>query len=148
MTTPEQQAREMLGRMKVEHADYYSAGDLIELANLIAERDALKAELVAIKQGTVEPVAWGQLGTMNGKTYLRGNWDRRPYPPPLSLIKSLALVPLYTRPCVPLTNEQIWSLAGPHITYYQFGEATHRDINCLELARALEAAHNIKGAKP
>lgn len=145
MTTPEQQAREMLGRMKVEHADYYSAGDLIELANLIAKCDALKAELAAIKCAG-EPVAWvvtseKQDGTRHTYALMGREKDVR------DACDFGEPIPLYPRPCVPLTNEQVWSIAGPHITHYQFGEATHRDINCLAFARAIEAAHNIKGAE-
>lgn len=45
MSTPEQQAREMLGRMGFTAADFFSAGDLVELANLIERSDALLAEL-------------------------------------------------------------------------------------------------------
>jgi len=39
--TAEQQARDMLERMGVEDAQSFSTGDLVELANLIAERDYL-----------------------------------------------------------------------------------------------------------
>lgn len=46
--TAEQKARDMLERMGVEDAQSFSAGDLVELANLIAERDALKASLQAM----------------------------------------------------------------------------------------------------
>lgn len=42
-----------------------------------------------------EPVAWGQLGTLNGKTYLRMAYDRTPYPPPADVVRNLNLVPLY-----------------------------------------------------
>ena len=143
MTTPEQQARQMLSRMKVEHADYYSAGDLVELAALIAERDALKAELAAIK-GAGEPVAWGQLGMLNGKTYLRENWDRSPYPPPPSIVKNLNLVPLYTRPCVPLTDKQIFASEEIRAANAEIGLLFS---SLLKLVRAIEAAHNIKGVK-
>lgn len=34
MNTPEQEARDMLERMEVEGAQSFSAGDLVELANL------------------------------------------------------------------------------------------------------------------
>lgn len=37
MKSAEQQIREMLGRAGVENPETYSAGDLVELANLIAE---------------------------------------------------------------------------------------------------------------
>lgn len=39
--TAEQQARDMLERMGVDQAENFSAGDLVELANLIADRDHL-----------------------------------------------------------------------------------------------------------
>jgi hypothetical protein len=43
--TAEQQARDMLERMGVSEAQIYTAGDLVELANLIAERDQLATAL-------------------------------------------------------------------------------------------------------
>ena len=51
--TPEQKARDMLERMGVEGAQNFSAGDLVELANLIAEKGDMrqlreKAPLVEI----------------------------------------------------------------------------------------------------
>ena len=45
-----------------------------------------------------EPVAWGQLGMMNGKHYLRQKYDREPYPPPPDVARNLMLVPLYLHP--------------------------------------------------
>jgi hypothetical protein len=39
--TAEQKARDLLERMGDENAQGYSAGDIVELANLIAERDHL-----------------------------------------------------------------------------------------------------------
>lgn len=43
----EQQAREMLQRMGIGNAEDFSSGDLVELANVIAERDRLREALVA-----------------------------------------------------------------------------------------------------
>ena len=40
--TPEQEARNILWRLGIDDAPKYTAGDLAELANVIAERDALK----------------------------------------------------------------------------------------------------------
>ena len=40
--TPEQRAREMLARMNVPGAQSMSSGDLVEIANLIAEDDAVE----------------------------------------------------------------------------------------------------------
>lgn len=40
--TPEQEARDMLERMGVEGAQDFTAGDLVELANLIAEVNELR----------------------------------------------------------------------------------------------------------
>jgi hypothetical protein len=40
--TPEQQARDLLERMEIEGAQSFSSGELVELANLIADRDRLK----------------------------------------------------------------------------------------------------------
>ncbi len=42
MITAEQQARDMLDRLGVPDAQTYSSGDLVELANLIAEVDMLR----------------------------------------------------------------------------------------------------------
>lgn len=157
MTTPEQQARQMLGRMKVEHADYYSAGDLVELANLIAENAALKAELAAIN-GAGEPVAClirhrharaRAHAAIDGRNHYSdwSSWEparlsyglavtrpSRVYPDsePIFEIK-----PLYTRPAVPLTDEQIDALWRAPMS----ADWEHR-----EFARAIEAAHGIKGA--
>ncbi|MCK6433380.1 MAG: hypothetical protein HUU30_17630 [Burkholderiaceae bacterium] len=50
--TAEQQARDMLERMGVEGAQNFSAGDLVELANLIAERNHLATVVEFI--GTAE----------------------------------------------------------------------------------------------
>ena len=106
MTTPEQQAREMLERMGIQSAyQRMSAGELVELANLIAERDALKAELEAIK-GAGEPVAWLFKAHKPGKHVVCagltqeavGLW-------PLDQWDYVEETPLYTRPCVPLTDE-------------------------------------------
>src|SRR5689334_6218643 len=44
-TTAEQSARDMLERMGVEDAQSFTSGDLVELANLIAERDRLRTEV-------------------------------------------------------------------------------------------------------
>jgi hypothetical protein len=46
--TPEQTARNMLERMGVDNAQSFTAGDLIELTNLIAQRDALKETVQAL----------------------------------------------------------------------------------------------------
>lgn len=45
-----------------------------------------------------EPVAWGQLGMLNGHTYLRMTYDHSPYPPPPSVVRNLNLVPLFASP--------------------------------------------------
>jgi hypothetical protein len=43
--TAEQKARDMLERMSVEDAQSFSAGDLVELANLIADKERIAAAL-------------------------------------------------------------------------------------------------------
>ncbi len=48
--TAEQQARDLLDRLGVEDAQSYSSGELVELANLIAERDWLKIQLKKLLQ--------------------------------------------------------------------------------------------------
>lgn len=47
--TAEQKAREMLERMGVEDAQDFSAGDLVELANLISARDGAAALVARFK---------------------------------------------------------------------------------------------------
>lgn len=44
-TTPEQQARDILERMEVPGAQLYSAGELVELANIIRDYRALKIKM-------------------------------------------------------------------------------------------------------
>ena len=95
--------------MKVEHADYYSAGDLVELANLIAERDALKAELAAIKQGAGEPAAWANLGDLISAKNGRERYGNQGAPDMHTWSEggpsNYHDTPLYTRPAAPLTDE-------------------------------------------
>ena len=45
--TAEQKARNMLTRLGVEEAQSFSAGDLVELANLIADHDHAKKQIKA-----------------------------------------------------------------------------------------------------
>lgn len=45
MSTPEQHARDLLERLGVERSQEFTAGDLGELANIIAERDSLASRL-------------------------------------------------------------------------------------------------------
>lgn len=45
--TAEQKARDMLERMGVPDAQEYSAGDLVELANLIADADELRQYILS-----------------------------------------------------------------------------------------------------
>lgn len=45
-----------------------------------------------------QPVAWGQIGMLNGHAYLRMAYDRTPYPPPADVVRNLNLVPLYLHP--------------------------------------------------
>ena len=47
--TVEQQARDMLERIGVENAQNFSAGDLVELANLIHENKVLRYEWYRVK---------------------------------------------------------------------------------------------------
>lgn len=99
MTTPEQQAP--IDAL-ISHLDDAAT----HVKALIAERDALKAELAAIKQGAPS-----------------------------------------NRPAVPLTEEQIVDLVRDAGLDWQSGWTLEDDPNrYLLLARAIEAAHNIKGA--
>lgn len=84
-----------------------------------------------------EPVAWGQLGLLNGKPYLRMNYDRTPYPPTASVVRNLNLVPLYTAPTPqrqPLTDEQIKAAVGV---------ISLNEMTAINIARAVEKAHGI-----
>lgn len=58
-TTAEQQARDLLERMDLNDGEEFSAGDVVELANLIEERDRLKAALDFI--GTCAASRGGEL---------------------------------------------------------------------------------------
>ena len=59
----------------------------------------MQAALAAAEvQPVGEPVAWGQLGTLNGRSYLRQAYDRTPYPPSAGVARELNLVPLYAAP--------------------------------------------------
>lgn len=92
MSTPEQQARDMLQRAVMF--------DPKELTNLIAENAALKAELQALR-GSAEPYCY---------VY---EWDtefglvQRTSPAAVNGKIFDRVVPLYTRPAVPLTDEHI-----------------------------------------
>ena len=47
--TPESQARDILDRLGVQNSQDYSAGDLVEIANLIAERDDLRDVAIIVE---------------------------------------------------------------------------------------------------
>jgi Mg2+/Co2+ transporter CorC len=47
--TAEQEARDLLERLNIENAQSFSAGDLVELANLIAEVERLRAVLKQVR---------------------------------------------------------------------------------------------------
>lgn len=49
-------------------------------------------------QPAPEAIGWAQLGTLEGKTYLRMVYDRTPYPPPADVVRNLNLVPVYSFP--------------------------------------------------
>lgn len=53
--TPEQRARDMLERLEHPRAQELSAGDVVELANLIAERDVLNLVLHTLSQYANHP---------------------------------------------------------------------------------------------
>ena len=57
-----------------------------------------RLEMYGLRIVPSEPVAWGQLGMLNGRTYLRENYGRTPYPPPADVARNLNLVPLYADP--------------------------------------------------
>lgn len=52
--TAEQQARDMLERMGIENAQSFTSGDLVELANLIAQNDQWKFIVKQIIEGDVK----------------------------------------------------------------------------------------------
>lgn len=54
--TAEQQARDLLERMGIEDAQSWTAGDLVELANLITEKNALRLALRSLMVGLDEKV--------------------------------------------------------------------------------------------
>jgi hypothetical protein len=49
----EQQARDLLERLDVEDAQSFSAGDVVELANLIADLQLARHQLAAIRERCV-----------------------------------------------------------------------------------------------
>ena len=56
--TPEQEARNILERMGIENAQSFTAGDVVEIANLIAEIENLKVtlrEIVTLANDTTDP---------------------------------------------------------------------------------------------
>jgi len=61
LISADQQARNMLERMGVPEAQGYSASDLIELANLIADRNRARA---ALATAPPEPPAEGEVGVL------------------------------------------------------------------------------------
>ena len=74
---------------------------IVELANLIAERDALKAELQALR-GSAEPVAWMYYDAAFPSQSYQLSKTR-----PIFESASLSVIPLYTHPAVKLPDEQI-----------------------------------------
>lgn len=90
------------------------------------ERQASRA---AVPQ-SVEPVAWGQLGTLNGRSYLRQNYDRTPYPPPPDVARNLNLVPLYAAPPAAPTDAE-WQAENERLRvalrFYARGEHYNLD---------------------
>ncbi len=78
--TAEQQARDLLERMGVAEAQQMSAGDLVELANLIAELDHLAEQLRALEQWKVEGEAiMQQLEKVSGAFSFGTWWADRPW---------------------------------------------------------------------
>ena len=64
MTTAEQKARDMLERIGVEDAQTYSAGELVELANMIVDAERIEkwkndGEALVDKQGFSAAFALG-----------------------------------------------------------------------------------------
>lgn len=95
---------------------------------------AYKEELEALR-GSAEPVAWALIGH-DGKPY-RTTHDRRAAE--AYKFHEVDVRPLYTRPCVPLTDAQIWSLA------YDTNALPEviTDASLLRFARVIEAVHGI-----
>lgn len=73
---------------------------------MFVEIQQLRAALAA--QQAAQPVAWGQLGMLNGKTYLRMNYDRTPYPPPADVVRNLNLVPLFAAAQPQQAEQTVW----------------------------------------
>lgn len=60
--TAEQQARDMLERMGVKDAQSFSAGDLVELAGLIADRDAVSTMAMVLPQNSTAMLTFSTEG--------------------------------------------------------------------------------------
>jgi hypothetical protein len=150
MTTPEQQAKmatphatliaQVLdSRMPRTEREHAAAREIEALA---AERDTLKAELEALR-GSAEPVAWLFKAHKPGY-HLEvaalteegaGIW-------PLDQWKRVEKIALYTRPCVPLTDERIKAV----IREASAGRALRpmgSEPTSVRIARAIEAEHKI-----
>ena len=108
------------------------------LQNVIAERDALKAELEALR-GNAEPVAWIPRKWVDEYTVLP-NAHETVWKHPISDDH----VPLYTRPCVPLTEERRGDLVMEHLgpAALTGGKMSVYDAFMLGIDAA-EAAHKI-----
>jgi hypothetical protein len=61
VTTAEQKARDLLDRLEVRDAQSYSSGEIVELANLISERDALAERVDALHKALREHVLHGPI---------------------------------------------------------------------------------------
>lgn len=123
-------------------------GCLIDPGVDVKAGDKLYAAPVA--QPAQEPVAWAQLGMLNGRTYVRMHYEGPIYPPSPDVVRNLNLVPLYAAPQQaaaaparqPLTKEQIDRLrASLKPAYMLLSRQAITDI-----ARAIERAHGIGGA--
>ena len=114
----------------------YEVPDPISHRGELTARMVYRAMLDAAPQ-QAEAVAWGQLGLMNGKAYLRMKYDREPYPPPSDVVRNLCLVPLWTHPPaaeVQRLREALKPFAAIDLTTNQAVDA----MDVLRARRALE----------
>ena len=123
----------------VEDADYPIDLHLYSPAQMRAYGEACAA--AAIEQyarGDAEPVAFADRLAFDSAMRIGKGCDVWPVAGDYEARTGRELLPLYTRPSRPLTDEQIWGLAA---------NCLDSVAGRLQFARAIERAHGVKTAE-